>query len=241
MSKNCPFCQVLIDDDAKFCGNCGAQLPVDNMPPAQTLDYGYAGAPAYEPLPVGYSDKVNDPELIAAVKKNKKLGGVFAVIVVLLPFVGVTAYSAFSDNMELKKGIVYGAVLSFIFLLFAVFSALKNRASNEYDAVVTDKKTRTRHRQSGSNSDHMESYTEFITYAKTMDGKKKKIVEQEGHRVIAYNYLQIGDRFKFHPQFNFQYEHYDKSRAPYIGCVACGTQNPVSADRCEKCGIPLLK
>ena len=241
MAKYCSACGSPLADGVKFCPECGAEIPAENKSEAQTFNYAPAAAPAYTPAPVGYSDKVNDPEVVAAVKKNKKLGGIFAVIIVLLPFVGVTAYSMFSDNMELQKGMVYGAVLSAVFLLFALFSAVKNRAKNEYDAVVTEKKTRTRHRQSHSDSDMTESYTEFITYAKTMDGKKKKIVEQEGHRVIAYNYLQIGDRFMFHPQFNFQYEHYDKSRAPYIGCVSCGTHNPVEADRCEKCGIPLLK
>ena len=44
-----------------------------------------------------------------------------------------------------------------------------------------------------------------------------------------------------HPQFRFPYELYDKSRAPYIACVSCGTKNPVEADRCKKCTLPLLK
>ena len=44
-----------------------------------------------------------------------------------------------------------------------------------------------------------------------------------------------------HPQFHFPYELYDKSRAPYIACVSCGTKNPTEADRCQKCNLPLLK
>ena len=33
------------------------------------------------------------------------------------------------------------------------------------------------------------------------DGKKKRIVEQEGSQIWAWDYLQVGDRFKYHPQF----------------------------------------
>ena len=189
----------------------------------------------------GYSDRVNDPEIAAAMKKNRKFTKIFAVIVVLAPLIVTTILSFVKEDLELSKALIYGGILSLIFLLFSLISMLKAKAKHSYDAVVTDKKTRTRHRQSSSNSDMTESYTEYITVAKTMDGKKKKIVEQEGHRVIAYNYLQVGDRFMFHPQFNFPYEHYDKSRAPYIGCVSCGAQNSVDADRCSRCGIPLLK
>ena len=76
---------------------------------------------------------------------------------------------------------------------------------------------------------------------KTTDGTTKKIVEREGSMIIAYNYLNVGDRFRYHPQFNFPYEHYDKSRAPYIGCVSCGAHNPTGADRCQRCNTPRLK
>ena len=51
----------------------------------------------------------------------------------------------------------------------------------------------------------------------------------------------MGDRFRYHPQFKFPYELYDKSKAPYIACVSCGKTNAVTEDRCQKCGIPLLK
>ena len=239
MSKNCPMCGALVDDGARFCGNCGADMTAQPVAP-QTLNYQYTSAPT-QALPVGYSDRVNDPEILKAVKKNKKIGGIIGVIIVFLPLIGFTIYSMVSDKMEPKQGVTYGAFISAVFLLFALISAIKNRSANAYDAIVTDKKTRTRHHHSNSDNDDMETYIEYITYARTTDGKKKKIVEQEGSRIIAYNYLQIGDRFMYHPQFNFQYEHYDKSKAPYIGCVSCCTKNSPGADRCEKCGLPLLK
>ncbi|MBR6005785.1 MAG: zinc ribbon domain-containing protein, partial [Clostridia bacterium] len=97
------------------------------------------------------------------------------------------------------------------------------------------------YRHNNSDDTHRETVTEYVTTVRTSDGKKKRIVEQEGSQIWAWNYLQVGDRFKYHPQFHFPYELYDKSKAPYIACIGCGTKNSVEADCCQKCGLPLLK
>ena len=186
----------------------------------------------------GFSNRVNDPEILAAVKKNKKAAGIFGLIIVPIPFIGFTVFSFVNDTMESKQGMLYGAIVSAVFLVFAIFGRLKQRASKSYEAVVVDKKQRERSDKDGDNRTY---YTEYITIAKTTDGKKKRIVENSSSMIIAYNYLQVGDRFKYHPQFAFPYELYDKAKAPYIGCVACGTHNEVTNDRCSKCGAPLLK
>ena len=51
----------------------------------------------------------------------------------------------------------------------------------------------------------------------------------------------IAKRFRCHPQFAFPYELYDKSKTDCLYCVICQKKNPVEADRCPKCGAPLLK
>lgn len=53
--------------------------------------------------------------------------------------------------------------------------------------------------------------------------------------------IVIAERFRCHPQFAFPYELYDKSKADCLYCVICQKKNPVEADRCPKCGAPLLK
>ena len=148
---------------------------------------------------------------------------------------------AASGKMEIAKGALYGGIISAVFLLFALISFVKGRAKNTYDAVVIDKKSELERRHTNSDDDSYE--TKYTVVAQTDDGKKKKIVEWESSQILAYNYLNVGDRFRYHPEFNFPYELYDKSRAPYIACVSCGTKNPVAADRCQnpKCRLPLLK
>ena len=231
----CSNCGAQIDENAKFCPNCGA---------AQNA------APVSEPVSVhtgngipapGFSDRVNHPEILAAVKKNRKAAGIFSLFFVPLPLLGFVIYSIVSDKMETTDALKYGAAISGIFLLFALYGFVKERAKNTYEATVIDKKSRLTYKHNNSDDTHRETVTEYVTMVRTSDGKKKRIVEQEGSQIWAWDYLQVGDRFKYHPQFRFPYELYDKSKAPYIACVSCGTKNSIEADRCQKCNLPLLK
>ena len=187
----------------------------------------------------GYSNRVNDPQILAAVKKNQKTSMIFSFILVPLPLIGFLIYSGVNDKMEPQQGLIYGACVSAVFLIFALYGLIKARAKNTYDATVIDKKSRRAYRHNSSDDDSY--YTEYITVVKTTDGKKKKIIEREGSQIWAWDYLQVGDRFMYHPQFNFPYELYDKSKAPYIVCVGCMTKNAAEDDTCKKCGLPLLK
>ena len=244
----CPKCGSQANDTAQFCTNCGANLAAAPAPsyaaPQQTpstpnVSIGYAGSGDVRlgiPAP-GFSDRVNHPEILAAVKKNRKAAGVFAFFLVPLPFIGFLIYGLVSDKMEMKTALIGGAVVSLIFLVFALFGFVRERAANSYEGVVVDKRTafyRTKNASAGQS-------TRYITYVQTTSGKKKKIVEHSGSLIWAYNYLNVGDRFRYHPQFHFPYERYDKAGGPCLYCVSCGTQNDVEADRCKRCGLPLLK
>ena len=247
MARFCPNCGAALGKGNAFCPECGTALPPpgsqaqtaasQQQPPVYSQAQSYGGAYAAAPQP-GYSKRINDPEILAAVRKNKKAGAIFALFLVPLPFLGFTVYSLVSDSMELSQGLLYGGIVSAVFLLFALHGMLQARPANAYDAVVLEQKQRDR---SERRENSTEFYTEYITLVETAEGKKKKIVESSRGIVVAYHYLKVGDRFMYHPQFNFPYEHYDKSKAPYIACVACGTHNAVCDDRCKKCGTPLLK
>ncbi len=240
----CSKCGNRIEDGQKFCPLCGAPAgggaaeagaAPEYIPPVQA-----GNGPVRQGIPApGFSDRVNHPEILAAVKKNRRAAGVFGFFLVPLPLIGFVIYAAVSGKMEIPQAALYGGIVSAVFLVFALVSFARSRASRTYEAVVEDKKSRLTYRH--SNSDSRDMVTEYTVTARTTDGKKKKIVEYEGSQIWAYSYLNVGDRFRYHPQFSFPYELYDKSRAPYIACVSCGTKNPVEADRCKKCGLPLLK
>lgn len=251
MANFCVSCGKPIRPGSGFCEYCGAavapsahqapdQAPPTASPatytPQPTVPWGEVrqGIP-----PLGFSDRVNHPEILSTVKKSRNAAKIFAVLLVPLPLAGFIIYSLVTGEMEFGQAALYGGVVSCVFLLFALFSFLKERAKNTYEGEVIDQ--RSRRTQRHANSDNAQMVTEFITVVRTSDGKRKKIVEWEGSQIWAYNYLHVGDRFKYHPQFHFPYELYDKSRAPFLKCVSCGRENPVVNDRCEKCHIPLLK
>ncbi|MBQ7186984.1 MAG: zinc ribbon domain-containing protein [Ruminococcus sp.] len=241
MAEFCSMCGAQLKDGAGFCRSCGA--PADGPAPMNAAA-GYAGNGADRtgvPAP-GFSDRADHPEILAKMKKNRIGAFIFGIIIIPLPFAGFMIYSSVSGKMETKNAAVYGGIVSGVFLLFALISLLRRTAAKPYDAVVIGKRTRQVERSDSSDSSSYRStYTEYITTVQTSTGKKKKIRERDGSLIYAYSYLQPGDRFRYHPQFHFPYELYDKSKAPYIRCVSCTKENPVTADRCSKCGIPLLK
>ena len=246
MARFCQNCGTPVEEQDLFCPNCGARLTVDQAPQMQSagpapvqqpMGHGAGDVRLGIPLP-GYSDRATHPEILAAVKKSKRAGGIFGMFLVPLPLLGFVIYAAVTDSMALGKAAAYGAVISAVFLVFALIGARSTSASRSYEGVVTNQVSRQRNR---GDSDSRSWYTEYITEVRTSDGKKKRIVESSESRAWAWNYLKEGDRFRYHPQFHFPYERYDKANAPCLYCVGCQTPNPVEADRCKKCGLPLLK
>lgn len=248
MSKFCSNCGAQLNEDDKFCQNCGAKVEEEKTETAQeqaeekqTALAAAGNGAVREGIPApGFSDRVNHPEILAAVKRNRKAAKIFLLILIPIPVLGFLIYSLATGNIGVGPAIGYGCIVSAVFLVFALVSFIRERAKNTYEAVVIDKKEGWTYRNHGSDNER-ERIREYVTIVRTTDGKKKKIVEHEGSQIWAYNYLNIDDRFKYHPQFHFPYELYDKSKAEYIVCVSCGRHNPVEADRCEKCKLPLLK
>ncbi len=242
----CGNCGAQLPDNLKFCPKCGAavvSVPEGPAAPAPEPARQYCGnGEVREGIPApGYSDRVNHPELLAAVKKNRKASGVFGFFLIPLPLIGFVLYSRITGDMEMRQALLIGGIVSGIFLLITLLSAASHKASKAYEGTVTYKDSRLVTRYSGSDRSNRQSYTEFTTRVKTTSGETKRIVEKEGSNVWAYQYLSIGDRFRYLPQFNFPYELYDKSKAPHLYCVNCCTKNPLENDRCKKCHLPLLK
>jgi len=61
-----------------------------------------------------FSDRVNHPEILSSVKKNRKASSIFGLILVPLPLIGFIIYSAVSKEMELGQAALYGAIVSVV-------------------------------------------------------------------------------------------------------------------------------
>lgn len=248
MANFCPECGSPLQGASKFCPSCGKRISdfekaqssqryPDNM--SQTQVYhsdGFirTGIPA-----PGFSDRTNDPEILAAIKRNKRASKLFLFFLVPVPIIGFIIYGLLSEEMDIDTAALIGGTVSAVFLVCAFVSFIHQRVKKTYDAIVIDKKSEWTYVHKNSSDNRQEMV--YTTVVQTNEGKKRKIIERGGSQVWAFNYLNVGDRFRYHPQFSFPYEHYDKSKAPYICCVSCGTKNPVEADRCKNCGLPLLK
>ena len=276
MANFCPKCGQPVNPGDKYCEKCGAKLRT-TIPGATSTAQAhesndFAQAPAYEPaqayaqespnqnaqasgnvhmgIPApGYSSRVNDPEILRAMKKMRRASGIFGMFVIPLPLIGFVIYASVTGDMEVAEAVKYGLIVSAIFLAFAVFSALKQRMEKPYDGVVTDKKimnqrthklTYSQRRRLGiDDGDKQKEF--YVTYVRTSTGEVKKITDSTTMFHSAWNYLEVGDRFMYHPNLNFPYEKYDKTHETHLYCVGCLKKNPITADRCSKCGLPLLK
>ena len=87
----CVSCGKKLEDGDSFCPGCGA--------PAVAVKEGGAPVSPDSGIKPGCSDKINDPAIRAAMKKNNKVAGVFAVLLVLAPPVVTLIISLFFGAM----------------------------------------------------------------------------------------------------------------------------------------------
>jgi len=187
----------------------------------------------------GWSDRVNDPEILAGLERRRKSAFRWTCIGIVLALAAPPLVSKYLDtSIAMGEACKIGCVIAGIIALCSFLGKLSRSAKNAYEGEVTDKREEIRHK-SGKNSD---SYRiEYVTYVRKTDGDKEKIKESRKGAVSAWEYLKVGDRFKYHPQFAFRYELYDKSKAEHLFCPVCAKKNPVESDRCSRCHVPLLK
>ena len=236
-NKFCTECGQRLEEGVKFCPNCGNAVPAaaagtetqnNTYTPNETPNY----TPNYTP---GFSTRINDPEIQAAVNKNRRASRIFLLFLMPVPVIVASIYALVTGEMELGQAIIGGAVVSGIILLINFLTGMSHSAKNAYEAVVIDKKfeyTKTEH----DTYNHV-----YKTIVRTTDGEKKVIQETSHMPRSAYEYLSVGDRFRYHPQLAYPYEKYDKSKDGFVYCACCMAKNDLSGDRCHKCGVPLLK
>ena len=238
-NKFCTECGQRLEEGVKFCPNCGNAVPAaaagtetqnNTYTPNDTPNY----SPNYTP---GFSTRIHDPEINAALRRTRSISRVFLLISIPIPVVVASIYALVTKEMELGKAIIGGAVVSGIILLINFLTGMSHSAKNSYEAVVIDKKYEYDHKTNDSTTNQCV----YKTIVRTTDGHKKVIQETSHIPRSAYEYLSVGDRFRYHPQLAYPYEKYDKSKDGFVYCACCMTKNDLSGDRCQKCGVPLLK
>lgn len=206
----------------------------------QSRNRPYTGYERYGVPQPGWSDRINDPEIRAAIKKTRGIGKVAAFFAVPLPFIGFIIYAAVSGEMEMSTAFGGGLFVSFVFLICVLAGIWQGSSKRNYEGMVVDKYEQEE-RDNDADGGSFHGRLIGVTVVRTTDGKTKKIKEAEGGG-LAWDYLEIGAQFRYHAEMpGFPYERYDKAKYPYLYCVACRTKTPIEEDRCIRCGLPLLK
>lgn len=68
--------------------------------------------------------------MVNDMKEKKRKGIGCATILILLPIPGMIIYGLVTDNFDFAHGFVYGCIVSLVFLIFNIISAIKNRTSD---------------------------------------------------------------------------------------------------------------
>ena len=150
--------------------------------------------------------------------------------------VGFTIAGFAVEEMEPIEGILIGAALALMTLIIFLVRMAKMKKPF-WEGTVTDKKAKrkTDTDDEGNTSRDYVQYTVIIT---GVDGGKRKLSANDNR--VWYDYLQIGERVRFHPNLS-TYEKFDKSRDGYLMCNVCGKRCEISEDVCHFCKSPLFK
>ncbi len=235
MARFCVNCGAELTDKAAFCGKCGSAVTIQSLNTGSLSNYNMPGC-------VGFSERINDPEVIKKIEKRNKKGRGCIIIGVPLPLIIFLIVSFASEEVRTVDALVFGGGISVVILLFFVFGSFLTNAKRTWDGIVVDKKTKNRSRR--FRDGEVQHYTDYIIYFRTDSGKKKISVGSSNggpdYRDY-YDYLNVGDRVRYHPNLSFSYEKYDKSHDSAIPCMFCKTMNDIQNGRCEACDNLLFK
>jgi ribosomal protein L40E len=234
----CKACGAELPEGAEFCIGCGAAVS-----PAvpQSMEPSRAAAPARSQGGtglVGFSDRYNCPEILAAAQKNKKFSIGCMWILVFVPLIGFPVAGLLMDDFPFGESLIIGVGIALVMLIVNLL-ALRRTKQPMWEGLVVNKYSKEKSEHRGGEDDNYRTYTEYTTIINTDAGKKKTIVEKDSGRHM-YDYLSVGDRVRFHPRFG-TYEKYDKSKDRIIYCNVCSIMNPIQNDRCKRCDNLLFK
>ena len=234
----CTACGAKLPEGAEFCIGCGKAVNLRKPEPMEVSQAASSAPPQGGAGLVGFSDRYNCPEILAAAQKNKKSSIGCMWILVFVPLIGFPIAGLLMDDFPFGESLVIGIGIALVMLIVNLL-ALRRTKQPMWEGVVVNKYSKEKSEHRGGEDDNYRTYTEYTTIINTDAGKKKTIVEKDSRRHM-YDYLSVGDRVRFHPQFG-TYEKYDKSKDRIIYCNVCSMMNPIQNDRCKRCNNLLFK
>ena len=221
----CPFCEAQLKSGSKQCPDCG-------MP----LSGPQASSSTYPVGLIGWSENYKHTTVLKKITAQKKAAKLWCFILMLIFIVGFGIAGATLNEMSMEEALIIGIGLALLMLIITLVR-LSGMKKPVWEGAVT-KKTAKRKYESGRDDENTRDHMEYIVYITGTNGGKRKLRTRDNH--AWYDYLNIGDRVRYHPNLSF-YEKYDKSGYEYLFCSLCGKQCSINEDVCHFCGTPLFK
>lgn len=227
--KYCVFCAESVKKKADVCPKCGN--PYGPQKFNGITSFGAGGT--------GWSPYAEDPCFRKNRNKTTVATLVFLIIVSLIIFI----FMLFSGDASFKSGgmTAFACAMGVLWIFWIVWYIIKSRPGKVWEGTV-DQKEKLSREYSKKNADgtrYKETINIYTVYFRTNEGKKKKDSRQEDSR--WYDYLQEGDRVKYHGNLLNYYEKYDKSSDNVLPCASCGSLRDIREDYCGRCGAIMLK
>lgn len=182
---------------------------------------------------IGWSDKLDDPEIKKAADKHRKAARMFGIIFGILFPVGFAIAGLLIKAIPFDIALIVGFSLGLLMAALAFFRTLSlNRPI--WEGTVADK-TAVEHYDKKNSEKADTVYT--VVFHGIGGGRKKLRIKNNSE---FYDYYKIGDKVRYYPVFG-TFEKRDKSQDSIIFCNVCSAQNPISSRKCSRCKSPLFK
>ena len=220
-------------EKTRYCWKCGKAVKkgTESCPGCGSLYDGVNRFGSLNPIGlggIGWSDAFGDESL----KKRKRFGSayvaVFMLVTIAVIFIVMLSSGDISFDGESMKifGLIAGGLV--IFWLISMFVGRIGKSGGDWEGTVESKDERQR-------GDNME----FILNVRLDSGKKKKAVIKNDN--MFFDYLNVGDKARYHGHGTDYYEKFDKSRDYVIPCIMCRNMRDVRENYCALCGTMLPK
>ncbi|MGE4353227.1 MAG: hypothetical protein AB7D36_03970 [Oscillospiraceae bacterium] len=220
-----PNCGEQVKNGALFCSCCGtAQFETLTGSAAQATDL------------MGWSENDKHPEILKKAADQRRAAKIWCGILMLVFILGFGIAGALLDEMTILESLIIGTGLALLILIITL-SRLSEMKKPIWEGSVT-KKTAKKKRESDGDGENSRDYMELTVYLTGVNGGKRKLRTRNNRD--WYDYLAIGDRVRYHPNFG-TYEKYDKSGYDYLFCNVCGKRCSVDSEICPFCKSPLFK
>ncbi len=229
----CPHCGDRRDKGAKKCSRCGKLY---------SLEASMKGVPAYGAAGIGWTPYANDPSLKRH-RKREKRGiriSMLIVSVIIAIVILVSSHMSLDDIVHGGFLLVFGP-LGIIWVFWLIWYGAQYGKSKDWEGTVTNKdmKTYESKRKDDEGNYWTETTTYYNVYFRDTKGKEHKLVQSSVGG--WYEYLNVGDKVRYHGKNTSYYEKYDKSQSEVIPCAGCGRSCDARASYCSNCGTVLFK